>query len=129
MVSPGSGQVEVERVQEVDRRVEGVDSDVGGDVKERLRVVEDDLHPGVDEVGRNLLRAQRRDREHADDDVLLPHDVAETSVIGDGEVADGPPDLLRIAVEDGRDVDSVLTEDRRARNRLAETPGADERDV
>ena len=50
-------------------------------------------------------------------------------VAGDGNAADRPADLVRIGVEDGGDVDSVLGEDRRARDRLAEAAGADERDV
>src|SRR5919201_1062767 len=44
--------------------------------------------------------------------------------------AAGPAtDLLGIGVEDGRDVDPVLGEDRRARDRLPEASRADERDV
>ena len=46
-----------------------------------------------------------------------------------GDAADRAADLLRIGVEDRGDVDPVLGEDRRARDRLAEAPGADERDV
>ena len=38
-------------------------------------------------------------------------------------------DDVRVAVEHGGDVDAVLREDRRARDRLAEAAGADERDV
>jgi hypothetical protein len=44
-------------------------------------------------------------------------------------VPDGPPELLRIRVEDRGDVDAVLGEDRRAGNRLTKAAGADERDV
>ena len=39
------------------------------------------------------------------------------------------PILRRLGVEDRGDVDAVLREDRRARDRLAEAAGADERDV
>src|SRR4029453_5546441 len=39
------------------------------------------------------------------------------------------PHLVGILVEHGRDVDPVLGEDRRARDRLAQAAGADERDV
>jgi len=44
-------------------------------------------------------------------------------------VPDRAPDLVAVGVEDGRDVDPVLGEDRRARDRLAEPAGADQRDV
>ena len=53
----------------------------------------------------------------------------EAAVVADLDVADRPPDLLRVGVEDGGDVDPVLGEDRRARDRLAEAAGADQRDV
>ena len=66
---------------------------------------------------------------HADDDVLLAHRVREPARVVDLHRADRPPDLLRVVVEDRRDVDPVLREDRRAGDRLAEPAGADERDV
>src|SRR5262249_47803784 len=45
------------------------------------------------------------------------------------DASERPADLGVVVVEDGSDRDAVLGEDRRARNRLAEPPGADERDV
>ena len=74
------GQVEVERVEELDGGVRGVDGDVARDVEERLRVVEDDLHARVDQVVRRLLGAVRGHREHADDDVVLADRVAQLAV-------------------------------------------------
>src|SRR5262249_58508006 len=40
-----------------------------------FRVVEDDPHDRVDQVGGDLLRSTRRHRQHADNDVLVAHDV------------------------------------------------------
>ena len=53
----------------------------------------------------------------------------ELAVGADVDVADGAPHLLGIGVDDRRDVDPVLGEDRRADDRLAEPPGPDEQDV
>ena len=55
--------------------------------------------------------------------------VRQLAVLADHDVADRVADLRRILVEDGGDVDAVLREDRRARDRLAEPARADERDV
>src|SRR5207249_9444643 len=64
-----------------------------------------------------------------DDDVLLADRLGQPLVLGDRVVADLAPDLLRIRVEDGGDIDAGLGEDRRACDRLAEPPGADQGDV
>src|SRR5438309_2002284 len=56
-MSRGSGEVEVERVEEVHGGTRGVDGHLGRHLQERLGVVEDDLHAGVDElVGQALSR-------------------------------------------------------------------------
>ena len=70
-----------------------------------------------------------RDGEDADDDVLVAADLDDVVDRADREVADGCADLVRVVVEDRRDRDAVLGEDRRARHRAAEAPGADEGDV
>ena len=49
------GEVEVERVQQLDGRVRRVHRDLGGHVEEALGVVEDDPHAGLDEVVRHAL--------------------------------------------------------------------------
>src|SRR5918912_898518 len=122
-------QVEIQGVEELDGRVRGVDDDVARHVEERLRVVEEDLHAGVDEVVRRGLRVVGWNGEHADDDVLVADDLGELRVVADLDVADPAADLLGVGVEDGGNVDPVLGEDRRAADRLAEAAGADERDV
>src|SRR5215208_1066798 len=63
------GQVEVERVEQVDGRAGRVHRDVGRDLQQRLGVVEDDLDAGGDEVVGQGLGGGRGDGEHADDDV------------------------------------------------------------
>ncbi len=85
--------------------------------------------PAADEIVRRPLGRVGRDREHADDDVLLAHELAEPVVRLDRDVPDRLPDLRRIGVDDRGDVDPVLGEDRGRRDRLAEPAGADERDV
>src|SRR5512132_483945 len=122
-------QVEVERVEQLDGRVGRVDSNVLRHVEQRLGVVEDDLDPRPDEVVGDTLRVVGGNGDDADDDVLLADRVGEPAVVADRHVADRPPDLVGIRVEHRRDVDPVLREDRRARDRLAEPAGADERDV
>ena len=98
-------------------------------VEQRLGVVEDDPHPGIDEVVCRRLSALGGHGQDADHDVLVPHRVGQAAVLAHLDVAHPAADLLGILVEDRRDVDAVLGEDRRARDRLAQAPGADERDV
>ena len=69
--------MKVEGVQQVDGGVRGMDGDVLRDVEQRLGVVEQDLHAGVDQVIRRLLGVLGRDREDADDDVLLANGLLE----------------------------------------------------
>ena len=57
-----SGQVEVQRIEELDGGIRRVDGDVGRHVEQRLGVVEDDLHAGTDQVVRSRLRARQRER-------------------------------------------------------------------
>ena len=56
------GQVEVERVEEVDGGAGGVHRDLGRDVQQLLGVVEDDLDAGLHEPVGHLLRRARRER-------------------------------------------------------------------
>ena len=65
----------------------------------------------------------------ADDDVLLANGLSQLTVVADDRVTDGLADLALIGVEGGGDVEAVVGEDRRARDRLAEAAGAEERDV
>src|SRR5215208_5678745 len=125
----GLGQVEVQRVPQLDSRVRSVHRHVARHVEERLRVVEDDLDAGVDEVVRRVLRVVGGNGEHPHDDVLVADAVPQLRVGADLDVPERVADLLRVAVVDRGDVDPVLAEDRRARDRLAEAAGADERDV
>ena len=50
-------EVEIERVEQLDRGIRRVHLNVGRRVEERLGVVEDDLHAGVDEGVGGLLGA------------------------------------------------------------------------
>src|SRR5919201_1683637 len=65
------GQVEIERVQKLDGRIGRVDLHVVRVVEQRFRVIEDDLDASDDQLVGDLLRALRRNRDHADGDVLL----------------------------------------------------------
>ena len=98
-------------------------------VEQRFRVVEDDADAGIDEVVGDLLRRAGRHGEDADDDVLVAHDVLQPTLVLDRRSAERVPDLGLVGVEDGRDVDPVLGEDRRAGDRLPEAAGADQGDV
>ena len=89
------GQIEVERVEELDGRARRVDRHVGGHVQERLRVVEDDLDAGLDDVVGHLLGGVGRNREDGDDDVLLANERPRLGVIADDGVADRLADLVR----------------------------------
>src|SRR4051812_33963197 len=93
MVWAGSGQVEVERVEQVHGWARGVDGHVGRNLDQRLGVVEDDLDAGADEVVRHALRRLGRHGEDADDDVLLLDDALEVRVGADAQLA-APADRL-----------------------------------
>ena len=75
------------------------------------------------------MRVVGWDCDDADDDVLLADRVGQATVVADGNVANRPPHLVGVGVEDGRDVDPVLGEDGRARDRLSEPARADQGDV
>src|SRR3954447_23227625 len=130
--SSSSGQVEVQRVEQVDGRARGVHGHVGRHLHERLGVVEDDLDACLDEVVGHALRRVGRHREHADDDVLLVDDLLQVGVGAHVELAalaDGLPHLAVVGVEDRDDPEAVVGEDVRAGDRLAEVPRAEESDV
>src|SRR3954464_3886318 len=76
-----------------------------------------------------LLGGVRRDREHADDDVLLVDDLLEPVGVPDDGRPDAIAELGRIGVEDRHDPEAVIGEYVRGRDRLAEVPGAEQRDV
>src|SRR5215207_11163810 len=59
-----SGEVEVERVEQVHGGARGVDRDLGWNLQQGFRVVEDDLDAGVDEVVGHLLRRLGWHRKH-----------------------------------------------------------------
>src|SRR6187551_2262554 len=122
-------QVEVERVQKLDSGARRVHGHVTRSVQERLGVVEDDLDARADDIVGHALRLFRRGGEYGHDDVLLADGVLELAVVADDRVADGMADLVLIGVEGGGDVEAVVGEDRRARDRLAESAGTEERDV
>ena len=67
--------------------------------------------------------------EHADDDVLLLDDRTQLVVVAHDVLADPLADLRRIGVEDRHDAEAVVGEDVRGGDRLAEVPGAEQRDV
>ena len=71
-----------------------------------------------------------RDREDADDDVLLRHDPRHVVVGADGQaVAHRVADLVGIVVEDRHDAEAVVGEDVRPGDRAAQVAGAEQRDV
>src|ERR671911_653787 len=116
-----SGEVEVERVEQVHRRARRVHRDLGRDLQECLGVVEDDLHAGLDEVVCDLLCCLGGDGEHADHDVLLADHPLEIVVRPHREiVADLTADLAPVLVEQRDDAEAVVGEDVRPGDRLAE---------
>ena len=128
-VPPRRGEVEVQGVQEFDGGVRGVHLHVGGGVDQRRRVVEDDLHARADEPVGRLLRGLGRDRQDADHDAAVVDDLVEGLEGAHGDAPERGPDLRRVDVEDRRDRDAVLREDRRRGDRPAEAARADQRDV
>src|SRR5262245_43097115 len=125
-----SGEVEVERVEQVYRRARGVHRHLGRHLQQCLGVVEDDLDAGLDEVIGDLLRGIRRNRQDADHDILVADDPPELVVTADGQaVADPSADLGRVLVEQRHDAEAVVREYVRPRDRLAQVPGAEQGDV
>src|SRR5262245_14246084 len=122
-------QIEVERVEELDGRARGVDRHVGRDGQERVRVVEDDLHAGGDQVVRDHLGRVRRHGEHADHDPVVADHLRQLGVVADQEVADARAHLVRVGVEDRGDPEPVVGEDPGAGDRLAEVARAEQGDV
>ena len=106
-----------------------MDRDLRRHLQQRLGVVEDDLHSGVHELVGQRLCGGGGDREDADDDVLLLHDLAQLVRMPDVRVPDLLPDLVLVGVEDRDDAEAVVGEDVRRRDRLAEVAGAEQRDV
>src|SRR4029079_6351180 len=64
-----------------------------------------------------------------DDDVLVAYGELQLGVGLHLDATRATTDDVGVTVEDSSDVDPVLGEDRRARDRLAEATGADQRDV
>src|SRR4051794_8962221 len=124
-----SGQVEVERVQEVDRGAGGVHGHLGRHLQQGFGVVEDDLDPGVHQAVGQLLGGGGGHGEDADDDVLLLDHLLELVGMADGGRPDALADLRVVGVEDGHDAEAVVGEDVRRGDRLAEVAGPEQRDV
>src|SRR4051794_7492891 len=72
--TPGLGQIEVEGVEEVDRRARGVNGHIRRHLQEALGVVEDDLHPGLHQPVGDLLRGVGGDGQNAHHHLLSLHD-------------------------------------------------------
>ena len=68
-------------------------------------------------------------REHADDDLLLAHDLVEVVERADRDAAVLVADQLLVGVEDRDDPEAVVGEDVGAGDRLAEVAGAEQGDV
>src|SRR3954454_23214100 len=82
-ITGGLRQVEIQRIEEVDGGARGVDRHLRLHLEQRLRVGEDDLHPGVEELVREGLGGAGRHGEDADDDVLLLDDLAQLVGVAD----------------------------------------------
>src|SRR5262249_14109936 len=113
------GQVEVERVEEVDGRAGSVDRHLRRHLEQLLGVVEDDLHPGLDEAVGDALGGVGRHREHADDDLLLGDDRLELGEVTHLEAAGLLANDPRLDVEHGDNLEAVVGEDVGAGDRLA----------
>src|SRR4029079_984640 len=92
-------------------------------------VVEDDLHARADHVVGHALSLFGWCGKDGHDDVLLANGLGQLAVVADDRVADGLADLALVSIEGGGDVEAVVGEDRRARDRLPEAARAEERDV
>ena len=125
-----SGQVEVERVEQVDGRARGVDRHLGRDLQQRLGVVEDDLHARRRPAGRRAP-GRRRSGPRGRRRRCPPPRRPARARRGGGRAR--PPtfvaDLGRVGVEDRDDAEAVVGEDVRGGDRLAEVAGAEQRDV
>src|ERR687898_616334 len=66
-----SGEVEVERVEQVHGGARGVHRHLGRDLQQCFGVVEDDLHARLDQVVGHLLRGLGGHRQHAHHHILL----------------------------------------------------------
>src|SRR6478672_12285068 len=128
-ISTALREVEVQRVEQIDRGARGVNGHVRRHLEELLGVVEDDLHAGVHQPVGDVLGSGGRDRQYPDHHVLLLDDAGEARDVVDLDLAELLSDQLRIDVEDGDDLESVVGEDVRARDRLAQIAGAEEDDV
>src|ERR671924_17505 len=115
-----SGQIEVQRVEEVNGGTRGVHGHLRRYLEEGLRVVEDDLHSGRHEIVGHLLGGLGGDREHAHYHVLLADHPLEIFVRTDREVvAHRLADLAWVLVEYGDHAEAVVGEDVGARDGLA----------
>src|SRR4051794_17661833 len=125
-------QVEIKRVEQIDGGARGVDGHVRRNLHQRLGVVEDDLHPRLDEVVGHALGRLGRHGKHADDDVLLGDHLVEVVVRPHAQarlVPDRLTDLAGVGVEDRHDAEPVVGEDVRAGDGLTEVAGPEQRDV
>src|SRR5262245_4897194 len=86
--SDESGEVEVQRVKQLDSRVRRVHLDVVRHVEQSLRVVEDDLDARIDQLVSCVLRAVGRYRNYADDDVLVADHAPEARGVKHGPASD-----------------------------------------
>src|SRR3954447_12264519 len=81
-------QVEVERVEQVNRGTRGVDRHLRRHLQQLLGVVEDDLDAGLDEAIGHGLCGGGGHGEHADDDLLLGDDLLQLAEVADPQAAD-----------------------------------------
>ena len=128
MVEPYA-EVEVQGVEELDRRVRRVHLDIPGDVQQALAVVEDDLHAGIDEVVGDVLRGGGRHCENADDDVLVVDGVLHLRVPLHLDVAGAVADHSGSRSKTAAMLMPCSAKIGELGDRLAEPAGADECDV
>ena len=92
--------------------------------QQRLRIVEDDLHAGRDQLVGETLRGLGGDGQDADDDVLVLDQTTQLAGVADTVAADLGADLGRVDVEDRHDAEAVVGEDVRGGDRLAQVARA-----
>ena len=112
---------------ELDREVHRRDADRRGHAHRARREVEDPAHARGDEAVGHLLRDGGRHREDGDLDSELVDDAVELLHRVDLDAAVAPAVQLRVGVEHGDDLESLLDESLVADERLAEVADADDR--
>ena len=98
-------------------------------MKQRVGIVEDDLHARVGHLVGELLGGGGWDGQDGHHDVLLVDHVANLGLGADLQVADLSPHLPLVVVEHRHHAEAVVGEDVGGGDRRAQVAGSEQRDV